>query len=172
MATRDELHEALEDYVSRGQTNERVRRTLKNWNCVMHLQAEDVPEALFTMTIKDGELSGIKDGLVGESADLIMEPIGEDLANIFWGVRIRPRIICKVLLRAGITGRCDAIGCHGHVHLSRTSKHITSPLWDARRFQQQQQAVLEAKAPVPTSVKWSGPRATSAAHRERASLMS
>jgi len=85
MATRDELHEALEDYVSRGQANERVRRTLKNWNCVMHLQAEDVPEALFTMTIKDGELSGINDGLVGESADLIIRGNSEDLANIFWG---------------------------------------------------------------------------------------
>ena len=85
MATREELREALEDYVMRGQANERARRALKSWNCVMHLHAEDVPEAVFTLTIKDGELSEIKDGLVGDTADLIIRGNSEDLANIFWG---------------------------------------------------------------------------------------
>ena len=85
MATREELREALDDYVARGQANERVRRTLKNWNCVMHLQAEDVPDAQFTMTIKNGELSGVEDGLIGDTADLIIRGSSEDLANIFWG---------------------------------------------------------------------------------------
>ncbi len=85
MATREELREALDDYVARGQANERVRRTLKNWNCVMHLQAEDVPDAQFTMTIKNGELSSVEDGLIGDAADLIIRGSSEDLANIFWG---------------------------------------------------------------------------------------
>jgi putative sterol carrier protein len=85
MATREELREALTDYVMRGQANERVRRTLKSWNCVMHLQAEDVPEASFTMTIADGELGEIQDGLVGDVADLIIRGNSEDLVDIFWG---------------------------------------------------------------------------------------
>ena len=51
----------------------------------MHLHAEDVPEAVFTLTIKDGELGEIKDGLVGDAADLIIRGNSEDLANIFWG---------------------------------------------------------------------------------------
>jgi putative sterol carrier protein len=85
MATREELREALADYVVRGQANERVRRTLKNWNCVMHLQAADVPGASFTMIITEGELGAIQDGLVGDVADLIIRGSSEDLANIFWG---------------------------------------------------------------------------------------
>jgi putative sterol carrier protein len=85
MATREELHEALEDYAKRGQASERVRRSFKGWNCVMHLHAEDVLEAVFTLTIKDGELGEIKDGLVGDAADLIIRGNSEDLANIFWG---------------------------------------------------------------------------------------
>ena len=85
MATREELREALDDYAARGKANDRVRRTLKNWNCVIHLQAEDVPDASFTMIIKDGELGAIEDGLQGESADLIIRGNSEDLANIFWG---------------------------------------------------------------------------------------
>ncbi|MGO8948631.1 MAG: SCP2 sterol-binding domain-containing protein [Ktedonobacterales bacterium] len=85
MATREELREALEDYVARGRVNERVRRALKNWNCVIHLQAEDVPEARFTMTIADGDLSEIKDGLASEAADLIIRGNSDDLSNVFWG---------------------------------------------------------------------------------------
>jgi putative sterol carrier protein len=85
MATREELREALADYVKRGQANERVRRTLKSWSCVMHLQAQDVPGGSFTMTITDGELTEIQDGLVGDAADLIIRGNSEDLANIFWG---------------------------------------------------------------------------------------
>src|SRR5262245_40109786 len=39
MATKEELREALDDYVGRGQANERVRRTMKDWDCLMHIQA-------------------------------------------------------------------------------------------------------------------------------------
>jgi putative sterol carrier protein len=83
MATRDELREALDDYIQRANQSERVKRTLKNWNCVMHLQATDV-DAAFTMTIRNGELSSVEDGLQG-AADLIIRGKSEDLANIFWG---------------------------------------------------------------------------------------
>lgn len=83
MATRDELREALDDYVGRAQVSERVRKTLKGWSCVMHIQATDQPEAAFTATIANGELTGVQDGPVGQ-ADLIISGTAEDLAKIFW----------------------------------------------------------------------------------------
>lgn len=83
MATRDELREALNDYVARAQASERVRKTLKGWNCVLHIQAVDVPEAVFTATVANGELTGVRDGLIG-LADLIISGSAEDLAKIFW----------------------------------------------------------------------------------------
>jgi putative sterol carrier protein len=84
MATKQELREALDDYVKRAQASERVRKTLKGWNCVMHIQANDVLDAAFTSIVKDGELVSVEDGLIGQ-ADLIIRGSGEDLANIFWG---------------------------------------------------------------------------------------
>ena len=83
MATKAELREALDDYVARGQANERVRRLLKGWNCVMQLRATDV-EASFTMTISGGELGGVVEG-ADATPDLIISGASEDLANIFWG---------------------------------------------------------------------------------------
>lgn len=83
MATRDELREALDDYVARAQASERVRKTLKGWSCVLHIQATDLPEAAFTSTIANGELTGVQDGLIGQ-ADLIVSGTAADLAKIFW----------------------------------------------------------------------------------------
>jgi putative sterol carrier protein len=86
MATKQELREALDDYVARGQANERVRRTMKemkDWNCLMHIQATDV-DAAFTVDIKGGELRPVEDGL-RDTPDLIVRGSSEDLANIFWG---------------------------------------------------------------------------------------
>ena len=50
MATREELREALDDYVANAGNNERVQRSLKSWNCVIYIEASDV-DASFTMTI-------------------------------------------------------------------------------------------------------------------------
>ncbi|HEX9067319.1 MAG TPA: SCP2 sterol-binding domain-containing protein [Ktedonobacterales bacterium] len=83
MATRDELAEALHDYIARGQADERVRRALKNWRCHIHIRATDV-DAAFTMAIRDGAISPLEDGLSG-TPDLIVSGMSEDLANIFWG---------------------------------------------------------------------------------------
>ncbi len=82
MATREELREALDDYTQRAQSNERVRKTLKNWNSVIHLDVTDLGIA-YTMTIVNGELTDIQDGAVG-TPDLIVSGKSEDLTNIFW----------------------------------------------------------------------------------------
>ncbi|HEV7128005.1 MAG TPA: SCP2 sterol-binding domain-containing protein [Ktedonobacterales bacterium] len=83
MATKAELREALDDYIIRANRNDRVRRTLRSWSCVMHLQATDI-EAAFTLTIRDGELTTLVEGSQGK-ADLIVSGTSEDLTNIFWG---------------------------------------------------------------------------------------
>lgn len=83
MATAEELREALDDYLVRAQASERVRRTLKNWDCVMHLEATDIG-ATYTMTVKDGAVASVDDGLRG-AADLVIQGSSEDLTNIFWG---------------------------------------------------------------------------------------
>ena len=83
MATREELREALDDYISRANASERVRKTLKSWNCVMHVQATD-NDAAFTVTIQSGEPVSVAEGTNG-AADLIVRGGSEDLANIFWG---------------------------------------------------------------------------------------
>jgi len=82
MATREELREALDDYVANASANERVLRSLKNWNCAIYIEASDIAAA-FTMTIKGGRAT-ISDG-AQEQPDLIVRGSSEDLANIFWG---------------------------------------------------------------------------------------
>ena len=82
-ATREQIREALDDYVEQANANERVRRTLRNWRCSIHFEALDC-DAAFTVRIDHGEITSAEDGLHDE-ADLIIHGNGEDLAEIFWG---------------------------------------------------------------------------------------
>lgn len=81
MATRGELREALDDYIKQARSSERVTRSLRNWNCVIYIEATDIA-AGFTMTIKDAQTS-VLDGVQG-TPDLIVQGTSEDLADIFW----------------------------------------------------------------------------------------
>lgn len=81
MATRKELREALDDYVTQAQKSERVVRALRNWNCNIYIEATDT-QAAFTMVIKDSKTM-VYDGQY-EQPDLIVRGSSEDLANIFW----------------------------------------------------------------------------------------
>ncbi|HLH60843.1 MAG TPA: SCP2 sterol-binding domain-containing protein [Ktedonobacteraceae bacterium] len=82
MATREEMREALDDYVAEASKSERVLKALRNWNCVIYFEATDI-DAAFTMIIKDGQVS-VHDGQQ-EQHDLIVRGSSEDLTNIFWG---------------------------------------------------------------------------------------
>ncbi len=90
MATREELREALDDYVAQANANERVRRTMSAWTRVIHIQATDADpdadadaDAAFTMTVERGEVTALRDGLHG-TPDLVISGRGEDLTDIFW----------------------------------------------------------------------------------------
>jgi putative sterol carrier protein len=81
MATREELREALDDYVGNASKNERVQRSLKNWNCAIYIEATDI-DASFTMYIKGGKTTVVEGAQ--EQPDLIVRGSSEDLANTFW----------------------------------------------------------------------------------------
>jgi putative sterol carrier protein len=81
MATREELREALDDYVEQARKSDRVVRSLRKWNCVIYLEALDI-SAGFTMVIKDATAT-VYDG-VQDTPDLIVQGSSEDLCNIFW----------------------------------------------------------------------------------------
>ncbi|QSO50499.1 SCP2 sterol-binding domain-containing protein [Alicyclobacillus curvatus] len=83
MATTSELWEALTDYTSRAKDSARVQRTLKNWDCIMHIAATDI-ESNFTCVIRGGEFVSLDEGLNGVP-DLVIRGDSEDLANVFWG---------------------------------------------------------------------------------------
>lgn len=83
MATREELREALDDYIEQARQSERVTRSLRNWNCTIYIEATDI-DANFTMRIHNTQTS-IHDGLYqNEPPDLIVRGSSEDLTDIFW----------------------------------------------------------------------------------------
>lgn len=81
MATKEELREAIDDYVLQAQKSEGVQRSLKSWNCVISIEATDL-DARFTMTLDNGTAT-VVDGIEG-TPDLIIRGTSEDLTNIFW----------------------------------------------------------------------------------------
>jgi putative sterol carrier protein len=81
MATREELREALDDYVAQAQKSERIARSLRNWNCNIYIEATDI-QAAFTMTIAESK-AAIHEGRY-DQPDLIVRGSSENLANIFW----------------------------------------------------------------------------------------
>jgi hypothetical protein len=60
MTTREELREALDEYVANASKNERLQNSLKSWSCIIYIEATNV-EAAFTMTISDGKAT-VSDG--------------------------------------------------------------------------------------------------------------
>lgn len=83
MATSEEIAEAYADWRQRCNDNERLRRMLRGWDRVVHLQATD-SGAGFTVGVKDQLLTELVEGLVGQP-DLVVTATSEDFADMFWG---------------------------------------------------------------------------------------
>ncbi len=60
MATYEELREAITEYMGQASANERVRRSLRHWNCLIYIEAEDLGQG-FTMQIHDSKVT-VRDG--------------------------------------------------------------------------------------------------------------
>jgi putative sterol carrier protein len=83
VATKEELREALDDYVAQANANPRVQKMLRGWSCVMHIVPVDV-EAPFTVIVRDGNAEPVREGL-HDVPDLILEGTSENFADVFWG---------------------------------------------------------------------------------------
>jgi putative sterol carrier protein len=81
MATKEELREAVDDYIQQAQKSAAVQRSLKSWKCLVYFEAADIGYG-FMMDIRDGSTT-VTDGLQG-TPDLIVRGSSEDLTNIFW----------------------------------------------------------------------------------------
>src|SRR5690348_14793877 len=82
MATREELSEALDDYVIQASKSERVLRSVRNWNCIIYIEATDLNTEGFTMVVGNSNVV-VQDG-THEKPDLIVRGSSEDLTDIFW----------------------------------------------------------------------------------------
>jgi putative sterol carrier protein len=81
MASYEELREAVNDYVEQARKSERAVRSLRNWNCIIYIEANDLMQG-FTMKISNSNVT-VQDG-ASEPPDLIVRGSSEDLADIFW----------------------------------------------------------------------------------------
>lgn len=82
MATKEELREALDDYVMQAHKSERVLRSIRNWHCVIYIEATDLNAEGFTMIVGNSNAM-VQDG-IPEKPDLIVRGSSEDLTDIFW----------------------------------------------------------------------------------------
>ena len=79
----DELFDALAEYTVRAAASPRVGKTLRGWDCRIHVLATDHDTA-FTLVVSDGQPASPVRGLSG-AADLVVRGHSFDLAEIFWG---------------------------------------------------------------------------------------
>ena len=81
-----DLKECLDDFQQRFNTNERVRKLVKNWDRQVMVEATDTG-AVYTMTIEDAELRRIDEGRAdGDDEYLVhLQASNETLMEIFSG---------------------------------------------------------------------------------------
>jgi len=84
MAGQEEILDALADYATRCNGNEKLRRMLENWSRLVHFRTLDTGE-IFTVSIKNGQVVAIGAGTTGEPPDLVVSATSEDLCDMFWG---------------------------------------------------------------------------------------
>lgn len=82
MATKEELREALDDYVMQATKSERVLRSMRNWNCIIYIEATDLSSEGFTMIVGNSNAT-VQNG-TPEKPDMIVRGSSEDLTDIFW----------------------------------------------------------------------------------------
>ena len=83
MASSQEIAEAYADWRERCNSNERLRRMLRGWDRVVHLQATDTGDS-FTVEVRDQSIGALSEGSVG-TPDMVVTATSEDFADLFWG---------------------------------------------------------------------------------------
>lgn len=83
MASAEEITEAYGDWRQRCNANERLRRMLRGWDRVVHLEATDTG-VTFTVEVRQQNIGALSVGKVG-APDLMVTATSEDFADLFWG---------------------------------------------------------------------------------------
>lgn len=83
MATTEEIAEAYADWRERCNANERLRRMLRGWDRVVHLEATDTGDR-FTVEVVGQAIGALSLDAVG-TPDLVVTATSEDFADLFWG---------------------------------------------------------------------------------------
>lgn len=83
MASSDEIAEAYADWRERCNANERLRRMLRGWDRVVHLEATDTGDC-FTVDVRQQAIGDMAAGKVG-TPDMVVRATSEDFADLFWG---------------------------------------------------------------------------------------
>lgn len=83
MASREEILEALGDYQTQCNENERLRRMQRDWTKRLHFQALDTGD-WFTMVVVGGEIRSFRTEQEG-TPDIMVTATSEDLCDMFWG---------------------------------------------------------------------------------------
>ena len=83
MASAGEIVEAYAGWRERCNANERLRRMLRGWDRVVHLEAADTGDS-FTVEVQDQTIGPLSEGKVG-APDMVVTATSEDFADLFWG---------------------------------------------------------------------------------------
>jgi putative sterol carrier protein len=83
MASAEEIAEAYAQWRQRCNANERLRRMLRGWDRVVHLEATDTGDC-FTVEVRDQLICPMTQGKAG-TPDLVVQATSEDFADLFWG---------------------------------------------------------------------------------------
>ena len=83
MATFDELDEALADYTTSCNTNERLRKMQRDWTRTLHFICSDTDDT-FTMVVEAGEVTGTPAGHQGVP-DIVVTTDSVTFCDMFWG---------------------------------------------------------------------------------------
>jgi putative sterol carrier protein len=83
MASVEEIAEAYADWRERCNANERLRRMLRGWDRVVHLEATDTGDR-FTVEVADQRIGALSLAEVGVP-DLVVTATSEDFSDLFWG---------------------------------------------------------------------------------------
>lgn len=83
MADWDELTDALEEYTSTCNANERLRKMQRDWTRLLHFVCSDTSDT-FTMVVERGEITSTSHGHEG-IPDIIVTTTSETFCDMFWG---------------------------------------------------------------------------------------
>lgn len=83
MASAEEVVEAYEQWRERCNANERLRRMLRGWDRVLHLEASDTGDS-FTAEVRHQVIGSLSQGKLG-APDMVVTATSEDFADLFWG---------------------------------------------------------------------------------------